>query len=71
MKTGIIVCSMIGVAWVVLALVQLWFAPLTAGVFLKLSVTAGLLFVVTLVISLVVREYLSEKKLKDSGHLDG
>jgi hypothetical protein len=71
MKTGIIVCSVIAVAWVVLALVQLWFAPLTAGVFLKISITAGLLFAVVLVISLVIREYLSEKKLKDDGHLDG
>lgn len=71
MKTGIIVCSVIAVAWVMLALVQLWFAPLTAGMFLKISITAGLLFTVVLVISLVIREYLSEKKLKDSGHLDG
>lgn len=71
MKTGIIFCSVIGVAWVVLALVQLWFAPLATDVFLKLSVTAGLLFIVALVISLVIREYLSEKKLKDSGHIDG
>lgn len=71
MKTGIIVCSVIAVTWVVLALVQLWLAPLTAGVFLKISITAGLLFTVVLVISLVIREYLSEKKLKDSGHLDG
>ncbi len=71
MKVGVILCCMIAVAWVVLALVQLWFVPLDAAVFIKISITAGLLFVIVLVLSLVLREYLADKKLKDSGHLDG
>lgn len=71
MKAGILACCVIAVAWVSLAIVQLWFAPLIADVFVKLSITAALLFVVVLVISLVIREYLSEKKMKDSGHIDG
>jgi hypothetical protein len=70
-KSGIIACCLIAVAWAALAVVQLWFAPLAAAVFVKISITAGLLFVVVLVISLVVREYLSEKKMKKSGHIDG
>ncbi len=71
MKVGVILCCLIAVAWVALALVQLWFMPLDAALFIKISITAGLLFIVVLVLSLVLREYLTDKKLKDSGHLDG
>jgi hypothetical protein len=71
MKTGIIACCLIAVAWVALAIVQLWATPLSPTMFFKISVTAGLLFAVVLVLTLVVREYMSEKKLKDSGHIDG
>lgn len=71
MKVGVILCCLIAVAWVALALAQLWFMPLDAALFIKISITAGLLFIVVLVLSLVLREYLTDRKLKDSGHLDG
>ena len=71
MKSGIIACCVIAVAWAVLAVVQLWFSPLAAHIFAKVTITAGLLFVVVLVISLVIREYLSDKKMKEGGYIDG
>lgn len=48
MRIGALLCLLIFIAWVVLALAQLWWAPLGGELFFKLSVTAGALFVVTL-----------------------
>jgi len=71
MKLGLISALAIAVAWALLAIVQLWAQPLPAGVFIKVSVTAGILVVLILIVTLAVREYLSEKKLKDDGYIDG
>lgn len=70
MRIGALVCLLIFVAWIALALVQLWFAPLGGELFFKLSVTAGALFVVALGITLVVNEYVSDKRQKERGYLD-
>lgn len=70
MRIGALICLFIFVAWVGMALLELWFGILSSGMFWKLTVTAGALFIVVLAISLVVREYATEKKLKDDGYID-
>jgi hypothetical protein len=70
MRAGAIICLVIFVTWVIIALLQLWFDLLSGEIFLKLTLTAGALFVVVLGISLVVREYIDEKKMKDDGYID-
>jgi hypothetical protein len=70
MRTGAIICLSIFVLWVLIALLQLWFDLLSGEIFWKLTVTAGALFVVVLGISLVIREYIDEKKMKDDGYID-
>lgn len=70
MKTGAFICLAIFVAWVIMALLELWFDILSGEMFLKLTITAGALFIVVLGISLVVREYIIEKKMKDDGYID-
>jgi hypothetical protein len=70
MRTGAFICLAIFVAWVFMALLELWFDILSGEMFWKLTVTAGALFIVVLGISLVVREYISEKKMKDDGYID-
>lgn len=70
MRTGAIICLIIFVTWVLIALLQLWFDLLSGEIFLKLTITAGALFVVVLGIALVVREYIDEKKMKDDGYID-
>lgn len=71
MKFGVIASLIIGLGWVALALVQLWFAPLDNELFFKLSITAGVLLVAVVLATLAIREYLSEKKLKQDGFIDG
>jgi len=70
MRTGAIICLSIFVLGAGLALAQLWFAPLSAEVFSKLLITLGVIFVVVLGVTLVRREYISDKNMKDSGFID-
>ncbi|RJF99305.1 hypothetical protein [Noviherbaspirillum saxi] len=71
MKLGLISALSIAVGWAILAIAQLWLQPLSAENFIKVSVTAGILVVIILVVTLAAREYLSEKKMKDDGFIDG
>ncbi|MGR8947936.1 MAG: hypothetical protein ACU84Q_07810 [Gammaproteobacteria bacterium] len=70
MKTGSIICLVLFVAAAALTLAQMWFSVLSAEVFTKLLVTLVVLFVVALGITLVKKEYLEEKKMKNSGFID-
>ena len=51
--------------------VTMEFPPLSADLFLRITVSAALVVAVIVIITLVVREYLSEKRLKDQGFIDG
>ena len=70
MKLAVISGISIFVAWVMLALAQLWFEPLTGEVFFKISVSAGMVLILIIIVSLAIREYLTDKDLKDKGFLD-
>jgi len=70
MKYGSIVCTALFVFGVVLSLVQMWFAPLEAVLYWKLIITTGAFFIVALIITLVFKEYLSEKEMKKKGFID-
>mgnify|MGYP003605403977 CR=1 FL=1 len=70
MKYGIFSALIISVLWVILALIQLWFQPIDAEVFIKLTISAAILVAIIVVVTLVIREYLSEKQLKKDGFID-
>jgi hypothetical protein len=70
MKTGIIVCLAVAVAWAMMAILQLWFEMLSGAVFWKLTITAAIVVAVVLVVTLVIREYLAEKDMKAKGFID-
>ena len=71
MKLGLISALGIAVAWSLLAIAQLWAQPLSGEHFFKLTVTAGILVTIILLVTLAVREYFSEKKMKEDGFIDG
>ena len=70
MKYGSIVCTALFVLGVILSLAQMWFSPLDALLYWKLIITIGSFFVVALIITLVFKEYLSEKEMKKKGFID-
>jgi len=70
MKYGSIVCTILFVLGVVLSLAQMWFDLFEADLFFKLLVTIGAFFIVALGVTLVFKEYLSEKEMKKKGFID-
>ncbi len=70
MKYGSIVCTGLFVVGVFLSLAQLWFSPFESTLFWKLLITIGAFFIVALGITLVFKEYLSEKEMKKKGYID-
>ena len=70
MKYGVISALFISILWSILSILQLWFSILNTDVFVKLTVTAGILLVIIVIVTLVIREYLSDKQLKKDGFLD-
>ena len=71
MNLGVICALAIAVAWSLAAIAQLWVKPMSVEVFVKVSITAIILEGIILIVTLALREYLSEKKLKDDGFIDG
>jgi hypothetical protein len=70
MKYGSVVCTVLFIFGVVLSLAQMWFSFLEPALFLKLLITIGAFFLIALVITLVFKEYLSEREMKDKGYID-
>lgn len=70
MKLASIITIGILVTWVVLAILDMWFDIMSWAVFIKLTVTLGLLAVVALIIAIAKREYIDEKDLKKDKYID-
>lgn len=70
MKITVSICLVVLFLWAILAVLQLWFELFTASLFIKLTITAVIIEVVTLIAGLAIREYIKEKRLKDQGYID-
>ena len=70
MKIATIISTILLVIWVILTMVVMWTDELDTTLYIKLSVTMGIVVVATILIALALREYGSERKLKDHNYLD-
>ncbi|RKG33993.1 hypothetical protein [Acinetobacter tianfuensis] len=70
MKYGVISALLITVAWALLSIMQLWLPVVSADVYWKLTVTAGILLSVIVLVTLAIREYITDKKLRKDGFID-
>jgi len=70
MKIATIISTILLVVWVILTMIVMWTDELDGTLYVKLSVTIGIVVVATILIALALREYGSEKKLKDHNYLD-
>jgi len=70
MKFGLFICTGLFVLGVLLGLGQLWFAPWSPEVFIKLEMSVGGLLLIVGVVWFVVKEYRDDKAMK-RGDLDG
>jgi len=64
MRAGMKIALGLFVFGIALMLIQLWFTPWSAEMFIKLLVTVGALFVVALVVTMVNKEAHELDKLK-------
>ena len=70
MRIATIISTLLLVIWVILTMVVMWTDALDSAIYVKLSVTMGIVVVATILIALALREYGTEKKLKDHNYLD-
>ncbi len=70
MKVASIISGIVFVLYAVLLLAQLWAHIVEWSMFFKLTVTAGVIIVVTFGVALLYREYIEEKTMQDEKYLD-
>ena len=70
MKIASIISGILFVLYAILLLLQLWVDVVSWSTFVKLTITAGVLIVVTFGVALLYREYIEEKHMKDDNYID-
>ena len=70
MKIATIISTVLLVIWVLLTMLVMWTDAIDSSMYVKLSVTMGIVVVASILIALALREYGTEKKLKDHNYLD-
>ncbi|NND82694.1 MAG: hypothetical protein HKN50_09725 [Gammaproteobacteria bacterium] len=70
MRTASIFCLSVCGLWVLLAIVDMWFDIMSAEMFIKVTITLGLLSILVLAVALVRREYMDEKQLRKDKYID-
>jgi hypothetical protein len=70
MRSASLVAIVLLAAAAVVFLLQLWMRPFAADVFFKLMVTIGVVLVIVVIVALIRREYLHDKRLRDKGLID-
>jgi len=65
MKMASIITLALFIVWVLLAIADLWFDIVPWSVFVKITLTFGLLIILSMVISLTRREIKSDKPKND------
>jgi len=70
MKIATIISSLLIVIWVILTMLIMWTDSIGTDMYVKISISLGVVLVATLLITLAFREYGSEKKLKEHNYLD-
>ena len=70
MKLASIISGVVFVLYAILLLAQLWAEVVSWTIFVKLTITAGVVIVVTFGIALLYREYIEEKSMKDEKYID-
>jgi len=70
MKIATIISTVLLVIWVLMTMAMMWTNGIDGDIYIKLTITMGIVVVATILIALALREYGTEKKLKDHNYLD-
>ncbi len=70
MKLASVITGVILAVYAIFALVQLWTTVVPWATFVKISITAAVIVIVTLGLAMLYREYIEEKSMKEDKYLD-
>jgi len=70
MKVASVVSGVVLTVYAVLLLVQIWSEAMSWEVFMKLTVTAAVIIIVTFGLAMLYREYIEEKTMRDEKYID-
>jgi membrane protein implicated in regulation of membrane protease activity len=70
MKVASIISGVVFSIYAILLLVQVWSEAMSWAVFMKLTVTAAVIIIVTFGLAMLYREYIEEKTMKDDKYID-
>ncbi|MEO0369214.1 MAG: hypothetical protein AAF197_10580, partial [Pseudomonadota bacterium] len=70
MKIASMICIILLIAWVFIAIVDMWFDIVSGAIFIKVTITFGLLMVLALAIALARREYMQESEMRKDKYID-
>jgi uncharacterized membrane protein len=70
MKVASIISGVVFAIYAILLLVQVWSEAMSWTVFMKLTVTAAVIIIVTFGLAMLYREYIEEKTMKDDKYID-
>jgi membrane protein implicated in regulation of membrane protease activity len=70
MKVASIISGVVFAIYAILLLVQIWSESMSWTVFFKLSLTAGIIIVVTFGLAMLYREYIQESEMKKDKYID-
>jgi len=70
MKIATITSIVLLVLWIGLTMGVMWTDSIGADTYIKLTITLGILIAASIVIAIALREYGSDKKLKEHHYLD-
>jgi hypothetical protein len=69
-KIASIIVGTIFVVYASVGILQLWFEIIEWGTFVKISITAMVIIIVTFGLAMLYREYIEEKKMKEDKYID-
>jgi len=70
MRLASLIVGVVLVLYSVFGLIQLWMKVVSWATFVKVSITAAVIVVVTLGLAMLYREYIEEKSMKEDKYLD-
>jgi len=70
MKIASIITGVILALYAIFLLVWLWGDSISWEIFIKTTITAGIIVVVTVGLAILYREYVEEKSMKEEKYLD-
>ncbi len=70
MKLASVITGVVLAVYAIFALVQLWMTVVSWATFIKISITATVIVIVTLGLAMLYREYIEEKSMKEDKYLD-